>query len=323
MITIAAGRKKLLGFQPEEAPRQGRQDRGGGPASGRSRAPAGAPSLQLVRPNAVRPNTVDGRGVANVDTVFPALWKDLGFAKAPDLIYIFVAPYAQLRVTRSWSLSTNPFGHAAIGFTHAGQTLVMNIVGNGSAPMVNILTLEDYLLRRNVPGNEQGGIYERSIYLAAVENAPVGAVESLHAYYVGLAERASAGEARFAILLAPLLNFIGYGGNVEWGNCALHTTGGAVAAGLSPQRYMFPKEVLVEMLARLGDRVKLVSMPWASHLAPTGCPRASEAGLVAPYPGRTADNWKYWNLAPYVDAVVRVPEGSNEAVVNLVERPVR
>ncbi|HET6346553.1 MAG TPA: hypothetical protein VFH51_16595, partial [Myxococcota bacterium] len=116
MNTISAGRKKLWGFEPAEAPRPRRQDTTERAGGRRLQAPVGTSSLQLVRPNAARP--VDGRSVTNADTVFAALWTALGFTKAPDLIYIFVAPYAQLSVTRSWSLSTNPFGHAAIGFTH-------------------------------------------------------------------------------------------------------------------------------------------------------------------------------------------------------------
>jgi hypothetical protein len=264
----------------------------------------------------------NGPEIANKSTILHEVDQALGLSKPPAVEYIFVRPLSMVEFGRNSGTGTNPYGHALARYTMPdGTQKVMNIVGAPGRKMVNFLKPEEYLYGTDEfdQGEEQGGVYNRGMFSVRIENLPPERISALDRYYTDLAARSKAGQARFALALAPVLNLLArvMPGSRQWGNCALWTSRGLAAAGLLDSPTMWPKDLWVRLYEkyRAADpaNVHVVSYRRVKAAALTYGKPVDSHGFVTPW--SFVKSYKYWNLEKFSDVVVEVPDGSRRAQV--------
>jgi len=267
----------------------------------------------------------NGTEISNKATILQEVDRTLGRSRPPALEYIFVRPLVLSKFSRGSGSGTNPYGHAVMRYTLPdGRQKVMNIVGAPGRSMVNFLSPEDYLYGTGVfdTGSEQGGVYNRSMFSLRVEELPDEKLLALDRYYTELKIRAKTKQVGFSLALAKIKNLINRffpGTHREWGNCALWSSNGLVAAGILDAPTFWPKEIWVKLYetyrALDSSNVHGVYYRRIAHAAHSyGKSAAHMPEFVAPF--HWIKSYHYRDLGHFSDVVVEVPEGSLHAQVS-------
>ncbi|KAL9649717.1 hypothetical protein ABK040_009532 [Willaertia magna] len=197
--------------------------------------------------------------IDNKETILNDIDNVLGKHKPPAFEYLYIEP-AAFRNPFFEPSSHNPYGHAAIRYTNPenGESIVMNIVGRSDKRMVNFLKAEDYIFGDpdccNVEGNEQGGIYLRTIIGFRFEEWPLLWIENMHNYFKEIQQQELDKDAKYEMLLGPVYNFLRKYNilNVsERGNCSYWTTKGMVKARIFKKPTMWPKFTNVKLYTKV------------------------------------------------------------------------
>lgn len=241
-------------------------------------------------------------------------------------------------------------GHVLVRYTTSdGEQRVMNILGGHALDepgeqMVNFAPPSEYLYGTAGFGrwSQQGGAYNRDIVGVRIERAPDGVVDALHAYYVALQQRsristepaslASKAAARFQLFGGRLTNFAANHLPQEVshfltretrlyaaaGNCAQWTSAGLQWVGLVRRPRLVPKAILIELLERehriAPDNVHVVVYKHVRH-AETFYKGYEPTLCTFVHPLYALRNRVYADMDAFADVLVRVPEGTDEAVV--------
>jgi len=267
-----------------------------------------------------------GQEIDNKHTILSEIDRSLGVTKPPAIEFIFVEPYASMKVMPGVGLSRNPYGHAAIRYTLPdGTQKVMNIVGfpTEKSQMVNFVPPEEYFFGTSqfFEGCEQMGVYNRSFVSVRIENYPADKIMDLDYYFNKLQRRAREKQAEYSLITSKIWNFLR-----EWlpwslkiaerGNCALWTSKGLVEADLVRWPSTWPKSIWVDLYENWGKNDKTnvhvvsyrrVNQAQLSYGKPLYTPSVVE-------PLNTLQNLSYLNLEKFADVIVEVPEGSTKAI---------
>eukprot|EP01113_Clastostelium_recurvatum_P045622 TRINITY_DN7859_c0_g1_i2.p1 TRINITY_DN7859_c0_g1~~TRINITY_DN7859_c0_g1_i2.p1 ORF type:complete len:393 (-),score=51.15 TRINITY_DN7859_c0_g1_i2:72-1250(-) len=294
-----------------------------------------------------------GKEIDNKRTILSSIDAALGVKKPPAVEFIFVEPWLALGVFKSFGLSINPFGHAAIRYTMpSGEQKVMNIVGVGGSEMVYFMPPEEYFYGTgNVEGSEQRGMYNRNMVSVRIENWPDDKIEDMDYYFRRLQRRYR--EKRTRYHMSPLVGFLVNFAReyaplplhlAERGNCAWWTSKGLAEADLTDWPRAWPKAIWVDLFESLGPLPAPSPLPTADtplHDPSTSSPSPSQPihndnVHVVSYrriphaflsygkpgwtfsgvtPGYLLHNLAYRNLESFANVIVEVPQGSSTAVV--------
>jgi len=246
------------------------------------------------------------------------------------------------------------WGHGLIRYTLPdGRQYCMNILGGEGlhlpgGQLVNLSDPKEYLYGTNhfTTGNQQGGLYNGAMVGVRIEQAPTGATEALHAYFMALDKRSRVGDrvagpgsrgaiAQFQIIGGrtwswiqenfPRVRYAGPGvrQTVLAGNCAQWTSMGMKWAGLIHRSRMFPKAILVDILEDQWFRGKKgrdnVHVVYYDQVLDDDHPNRfyQEYTNIRSFvnPLYFTRNFVYWDLKRFADIIVKVPAGSDTAVM--------
>ncbi|KAG2373702.1 hypothetical protein C9374_011791 [Naegleria lovaniensis] len=201
--------------------------------------------------------------VANKNTALQEIDALLGRQKPPAFEYIYVEPSIFTNpVFWNSDSSVNPYGHAAIRYTNpeTGKSMVMNIVGKPGHRMVNFIPAEEYLFGHPSKcsiedGNEQGGIYCRTMIGFRFEEWPQEYITAMHNYYQNVQNLGDAKLAKYSMVLGPIYNLLRkikwFSGVAERGNCAFWTTQGLVNAHVLSSATSWPKYSCMKLYTKV------------------------------------------------------------------------
>eukprot|EP01130_Rhizamoeba_saxonica_P000678 TRINITY_DN1061_c0_g1_i3.p1 TRINITY_DN1061_c0_g1~~TRINITY_DN1061_c0_g1_i3.p1 ORF type:complete len:274 (+),score=36.09 TRINITY_DN1061_c0_g1_i3:217-1038(+) len=201
-----------------------------------------------------------GLEISNKSKILKEIDLLLGQNKPPAVEYLFVYPYFRnhyLNKLQIFSWFGNYYGHSAIRYTRKnGEQVLMNVVGLPDHEMINFLSPEEYLFGTDFQqGNEQGGVYNRSIVSVRIENYDHQKIEAMHQYYMDLRASGLDKKSKFSLVFSTLWNTAQKYLSVniaERGNCARWTSLGLVNAGLLDKPSLFPKRIFAELYERHG-----------------------------------------------------------------------
>jgi len=132
------------------------------------------------------------------------------------------------------------------------------VVGKPGKRMVNFLTAEDYLFgdptRCSInEGNEQGGIYSRTIHGFRFEEWPEQYISQMHNFYKDAQERGDNERAKFSIIFGPIYNMMRRVnlGMAERGNCSYWTSSGFVKGHILNKATMWPKYANMKLYTKV------------------------------------------------------------------------
>jgi Vacuolar protein sorting-associated protein 62 len=262
----------------------------------------------------------NGEELINKQTILDDIDRALGATGPPALELVFTEPYA---LTSMMNLTTNPYGHIGVRYTHprTGKSVVMNVVGFAkNTPMINFVDAADFYFGTCewAGANEQGGVYNRTFHSIRIERLPALAIERLHEAYVALHKRWKGGEACYSLIMSPIRNWLA--GEESAGNCAFWVSLGMLQAGLVHETSVWPKRLFInvfELWAR-AEQMQLVSNVHIVAYHRIDGAHSYGAGYDATSwvrPGSWRATRLYKSLSSLADVSVRVPPGSRRAVV--------
>jgi hypothetical protein len=266
-----------------------------------------------------------GQCISNKMTILSDLDKFLGRNAPPSLEYIFVEPLANVRLPDGRGSGMNPFGHAVVRYTlPGGEQRVMNISGLAGHDMVNFMDPAEYLYGTDfAPGNEQKGLYNRSMIGLRIEEVSPEKILKLDEYYCGIRERQRNGDAKFHLSMSRLVNTLDWMlpmAMVEMGNCAAWSSAGLKNSGITNWRSYYPKRIFVKLLQETArhepaDNWNVVSYQRIPHAVRAVGIGDEIRGPVTPIHFFSSRKYRDLHDMSFVKATVLVPEGETTAVI--------
>lgn len=126
--------------------------------------------------------------------------------------------------------------------------------------MVNFIPAEEYLFgdpdKCSIEvGNEQGGIYSRTMIGFRFEEWPQDYITTMHHYYQNVHNLGDSKLAKYSMILGPIYNllrkFEWFSGVAERGNCAFWTTQGLVNAHVLSSATSWPKYSCMKLYTKV------------------------------------------------------------------------
>lgn len=243
-----------------------------------------------------------GRQISRRADVYPEIYQALGIKTASSVECIFTKP--QWKRIFTLNSSINPYGHSVIRYDHPDRgNVIMNVCGQPDQSLINFFPAEDFLLTDELhPGNEQGGIFNRSFIGARVEGVDASTIVQLHQNYTELDQKHKQGEIMFSLFdfffTNPVRRALGY---PVGGNCSYWTSLGLQEVGLMKSPSGFPMFMLLKFLLTQKDlsRINIISYRSVNY------DNEPNWSLVHPIYGRYLNLRDVWHYDFFANIVVK------------------
>jgi len=295
---------------------------------------------------------MNGQPISNKDTILQEINEKLGknLDSHPSVSYILTRPFGLLTLPFGLgSINYNTFGHSALPYRSPddGKDIVVNVEAKEHGKrFIQIYDAKEYFYGTDPEKcGAQKGIYQRDMVELRVEDVDPEQIARMHSYIqelithneeaVRTAEEMKLsyqnyGQYRFNLFFGPLLNMlrIVFPTFPEYGNCARWTSSMLLKAGLTTNYFVWPSTVFINMFenySRLNIK-SLSNMHVVYYEQPSHVQTLAYGVRARPIwfdkhiaPLQTFRNWFYGDLKHFANVIVKVPERSTTAVVQVVE----
>lgn len=136
--------------------------------------------------------------------------------------------------------------------------IIKLVVGKPGHRMVNFLPADEYLFGTKssvTDGNEQGGIYARTMIGFRFEEWPKDHIKSMHEYFQQIQCLGDENRAKYSMVFGPIYNFLRkfemFSSWSERGNCAYWTSLGLCKANVFNKATMWPKYACMKLYTKV------------------------------------------------------------------------
>jgi len=295
--------------------------------------------------------SLNGEPITNKDTIMFDINQQLGKTRDsnPSVSYILTRPFGLITLPFGLgSINYNTFGHSALRYrTPEGKDVVVNIEAKEYGKrFIQIYDAKEYFFGTDPKKcGAQKGVYQRDMVELRVENVDPIEIQKMHEYIEELMKHneqairisddmkesfMNNGHYRFNLFFGPVLNLLRniFPSFPEYGNCARWTSSMLLHAGLTTNYFVWPSTVFINMFENYKDvniktlsNMNVVFYEQPNHVAELAYGvRAKPVWFekdIAPL--QTIRNWFYGDLKHFAKVIVKVPENSTTAVVELVD----
>jgi len=220
----------------------------------------------------------------------------------------------------NFNSSFNWYGHSGIICSDGKNSKIINISG-GNEPLVSYHDLVDYFLTDHTPpGDQQGGIFNRSFLISIKKDVSSNDITKLQDYFKDLKQREKDGKVKYGLIWFRLTNIFNRMFNRPIrGNCAYWTTEGLKHVKLLNHSTIWPTLALVKyFLTHFKDSDKQ-NMIYLKSLKYREEPQGS---FLYPFYGLLYGYSSIWSMNKILsDIQIKIVKNKNEYDLKVKHRP--